>query len=94
MPKKYIDEQEAKIAWYRELGATSKRAAIAVDLVFDRVPAADVEEVKHGEWKGSDFIAGLLSCDKCGAQRNPNFKIGFGAWNYCPNCRRWKDETM
>lgn len=49
-------------------------------------PTADVEEVKHGEWKGSDFIAGLLSCDKCGAQRNPNFKIGFGAWNYCPNC--------
>ena len=41
----YIDLQDAKKAWYRELGITSKRAAIAVDLVFERVPTADVVKV-------------------------------------------------
>ena len=75
----YLDEQEYEEAEADDIPVVFKRD-------IESIPAADVEEVRHGRWKGSDFIAGLLSCDKCGAQRNPNFKIGFGAWNYCPNC--------
>lgn len=47
---------------------------------------ADVAPVMHARWKDSDFIKGMLTCTNCGAQRNPNFKIGGGAWNYCPAC--------
>lgn len=53
---------------------------------LEQIPAADVRPVVSGEWKDSDFIHGMLTCNKCGAQRNPKFKIGGGTWNYCPNC--------
>ena len=40
------------------------------------IPAADVVEVRHGEW-----IEGktLEKCSVCG-------KKGFPDWKYCPNC--------
>lgn len=89
MPKKYIDEQEAKIAWYRELGATSKRAAIAVDLVFDRVPTADVEEVRHGEWINECILDDewYHTCSKCNTESRETF-FDF----YCPVCGAKMDE--
>lgn len=46
----------------------------------------EAEPVRHGRWRDSNFIPGMLTCTNCGAQRNPNFKIGGGAWCYCPNC--------
>ena len=54
--------------------------------LIDEAPIIDAEPVRHGKWGKSNAISGLLSCKNCGCQRNPNFKIGFGAWNYCPNC--------
>ena len=47
---------------------------------------AKAKPVLHGRWKQSDFIPGMLACNSCGAQRNPNFKIGGGGWHFCPNC--------
>ena len=87
MSKKYIDEQEAKIAWYRELGATSKRAAIAIDLVFDRIPAADVEEVKHGEWILEREPNGEPYCFHCSVCDDDFHYISIVTkYPYCPNC--------
>ena len=51
---------------------------------FDNVPAADVVEVRHGEWKHIVYHNGCtpdedMICSECGASGLPN-------WNYCPNC--------
>lgn len=81
MPKEYI-EREALI---EELKRRDFLPVI-VKHAIEAVPAADVAPVVHGRWKQSDFISGVHACTVCGAQKNPNFRIGFGAWNYCPNC--------
>lgn len=49
---------------------------------IEALPSAE----RTGKWKNSDFIPGMISCDQCGIQRNPKFKIGLGTWNFCPNC--------
>lgn len=49
-------------------------------------PSKTSQDTLPARWVQSDFIDGMLSCSKCGAQRNPKFKIGLGAWNFCPNC--------
>ena len=59
---------------------------LKLDDMIDDAPTVDAVEVVHGRWKDSDFINGMMTCTNCGVQRNPKFKIGGGAWNYCPNC--------
>lgn len=49
-------------------------------------PTIDAVPVIHAYWKDSDWIQGMKTCANCGVQRNPKFKIGGGAWLYCPNC--------
>lgn len=41
---KYIKCEDAKAAFCRYMGFTSKRAAIAVESIVDKIPAADVVE--------------------------------------------------
>ena len=53
----------------------------------NRIPAADVAEVRHGEWKKIDvqpyfrkhYSIGNYSCSVC-------HRKGMRDWNYCPNC--------
>ena len=44
-------------------------------------PAADMVEVRHGEWEMQKFP--ITMCSVCGALRNCETERG---WNYCPNC--------
>lgn len=46
-------------------------------------PAADVVDVRHGEWIGKP-IAGMCTvrCSACGMA----FSENSGRWLYCPNC--------
>ena len=69
--------------------------------VFDRqrikeLPAADVEEVKHGKWiwdpNGMAWGLGTWQCSEC-ACRNNNLPMNnrinplvFSGSKYCPNC--------
>ena len=69
--------------------------------VFDRqrikeLPAADVEEVKHGKWiwdpNGMDWGLGTWQCSEC-ACRNNNLPMNnrinplvLSGSKYCPNC--------
>ncbi len=41
---KYIKCEDAKAAFCRYMGFTSKRAALAVEAIVDKIPAADVVE--------------------------------------------------
>ena len=59
----------------------------ALKYAIERVPAADVAEVKHGEWKlcYEDWrkqIAGD-ECSVCGFQ---HFGVSISHYHYCPHC--------
>lgn len=64
-----------------------------VDFVLDcslpNMPAADVVEVRHGEWvEGAEhFTNGFYEaeCSVCGNYIRWN-EGNSGEWNYCPNC--------
>ena len=54
------------------------------------IHAADVEPVRHGEWRKS---GPLLECQSCGELYS---RLGGNAgklWNYCPNCGAKMDES-
>lgn len=77
-----------KYAWKSPV-SDERRVTVDVDLVkfgLDRIPAADVAEVVHGQWIKDDFLSDDVNnaekCSRCGEL------IGwFGNLpNYCPNC--------
>lgn len=98
--KKYIDLAAAKkmhcdicketYVCYRNNIRGETTGACKELQAFDRVPAADVAEVKHGEWIDmGDFIL----CSLCGATWLKEFESYYGKatrlcvrTNYCPNC--------
>ena len=85
----YISREAAKEAFRKwtvdgdELGGVLQ--------VVDAVPAADVWEVKRGEWYGEadgyadgELVYDMWSCPFCGKRfdewdEKPD-------WNFCPNC--------
>lgn len=50
----------------------------AVAQVIDILPAADVQEVRHGRWENDGHT---LACSNC-----HTINIRGIAWDYCPNC--------
>ena len=77
-----------KYAWKSPV-SDERRVTVDVDLVkfgLDRIPAADVAEVVHGQWIKDDFLSDDVNnaekCSQCGEL------IGwFGNLpNYCQNC--------
>lgn len=77
-----------KYAWTSPV-SDERRVTVDVDLVkfgLDRIPAADVTPVVHGQWIKDDFLSDDVNnaekCSQCGEL------IGwFGNLpNYCPNC--------
>lgn len=48
---------------------------------IDAIPAADVVEVRHGQWLPSDIPDSILDkCSECG------FDMGAFTFRYCPSC--------
>ena len=74
--------------------------AIAVLETLDKLPAADVAEVRHGHWDDSK-VAFHRVCSKCGAVVRQDVSLVYllecmekvGALNYCPNCGAKMDEV-
>lgn len=67
---------------------------VAMEAVDD-TPAADVVEVKHGEWRQTTEPCGAwdvdcVECSLCGESwiTDEDFDFDFvkDFWNYCPNC--------
>lgn len=66
---RYIDADKAKEALYIYFGITSKRAALGIDILIDRIPTADVENVVHAHWKYIGMMhdaSYIYECSKCG----------------------------
>lgn len=74
---RYIDAnlvKEALIGW--ETDPTDEE----IEYTIDKIPTADVQEVKHGEWQNN-------TCSNCG--------YGVQPWNntrFCPNCGATMDR--
>lgn len=55
--------------------------------LLEDTPAADVVEVRHGEWIHTDMALFWHSKDKCSEchYHDPQY-IDLSYYNYCPNC--------
>lgn len=86
MTKRFIDVEEldyvmCSIYWGEDEKGNDVyyRTEVALKTNIEQIPAADVVEVKHGEWK--DLSSAEWQCSEC------NYKVE--RWNntpYCPNC--------
>ena len=56
---------------------------------IDRVPAADVEPVRHGKWIKTTDPNTAYTCSRCDNWFLCDTDIDF---NYCPNCGAKMDE--
>lgn len=54
--------------------------------MLNYMPAADVEEVRHGKWVELPPFKGIYTCSLCG-------RWGEYHWNYCPHCGAKMDEV-
>ena len=52
---------------------------------IDKIPTADVQEVRHGKWGKSIFAQDFFRCSLCSAVWNRKFE-------YCPHCGAKMDE--
>lgn len=63
--------------------------AVLIDIneardALNEAPAADVVEVKHGEWISDDADI-LFHCSECDTQVSTSWDYE-SDWDYCPNC--------
>lgn len=76
---KYIDADKL---WNRLISVSENEwvGFDTIDEVLSGMPAADVQEVRHGRWIHKDPSG--TSCSKCGSL----FPMFMGLYDYCPNC--------
>jgi rubrerythrin len=84
MAKKYIDTDTAYEVLTEYYHQKTKVQHEALREALDRVPAADVVEVRHGRWEDTEF--GWL-CPLC-----KKAVCGYNKPNYCPSCGAKMDE--
>ena len=86
MSKEYIDRNEL-LELYQDDKLDLTKTCVPVEVAIQNIkdmPAADVAEVVHGEWKNH-------RCNACG-DVNPTITEDFYGYyisnqlNYCPNC--------
>ena len=73
MPR-YIDAEKIKYTEYINGDVT-----VSKDLV-EKIPTADVQKVRYGEWIESDY--GICHCSECGFE----YKSKAEVTQYCPVC--------
>ena len=88
---RYIDaEKIEKTLWDSLKGYRHTKEICAVKnciLEIEEAPTAEVEEVKHGEWKlcFEDFRK-QIDGDECSACGFQHYGSGISHYKYCPNC--------
>ena len=81
--KEYI-ERGAVLALKQSIGAYGMDICSAE---VKEIPAADVEEVKHGKWVHEHYASGYswIMCSECNTVIH-KILTGGNHLNYCPNC--------
>lgn len=80
MSKEYIEREEVRDAFYMEFDEDY------ADDIVDRLPNADVQEVRHGKWIKSKNERKCSICDYFYFTNTKSF-------NYCPECGAKMDKT-
>lgn len=87
--KEYIEREEVREAFYMEFDEDY------ADDITDRLPASDVQEVRHGKWiyDCSDIGWANYKCSSCGEC----FVLEAGTpqeneYNFCPHCGAKMDK--
>lgn len=86
---KYVEVEGIMRACYDSFLKTGNKAYSEIIALADAVPAADVEEVRHGRWIRETNC--YYRCSVCG-DHHPCTK-GNMDYNYCPNCGAKMDEV-
>lgn len=91
----YIERDAAKAAFCREMGYTSPRAALAADVIFNAIPAANVRTAVRAEWVADPYDPEYMTvdfhCSHCGIVLE-EYCIDGDCWPgktshyFCPNC--------
>lgn len=83
---RYIDADRLKDAFHTDTEHLQSRDEHLFDLIMfeiDETPTAEVEEVKHGEWKLHPDGSGTCSC----CNRTQKFVWDYdNAQNFCGHC--------
>lgn len=88
---KYIEVEGIMRACYDSFLKTGNKAYSEIIALADAVPAADVQEVRHGRWIWDDEG---YHCSECWWHAYGNtLEITQGEWRYCPNCGSKMDEV-
>ena len=89
----YIDKQ----AFLERMKKADRYFMVKFDI--ESFPAAEVEQVRHGQWEGTadgyadgELVYDMWNCSECGfdadgAEEKPE-------WKFCPNCGAWMDGWM
>ena len=91
MADEYISREAFKAeVWSLSTHYLNEWDTLGVLAAADRIPAADVQPVRHGRWIGHDTGNGRLSidedtCSLCGSRFYQIAETGCD-WNFCPNC--------
>ena len=98
MAKEYIERQRAIVDACNSLELYPSEYA-ELENALNRIPAADVVEVLHGQWDGEgdgyadgEIVIDVWYCSECGyciddGTDDPNILP-----NYCPNCGALMDK--
>ena len=79
MDKKYIDADFLKQKISREWDMQELYLPVHFFEAIDDLPAADVQEVRHGYWKERMSTLSSVKCSECGNSHEYDTA-------YCPNC--------
>ena len=89
--KEYIEREKAIEAFddpavERNYGDVCPESVIRV---IERIPAADVREVKRGKWEQvSHFVCRCSNCNKYWINEDDKYDF-----NFCPNCGAKMEES-
>lgn len=87
MNKEYIEREEVRDAFYMEFDEDY------ADDIVDRLPIADVQEVRHGKWEQcfEDWRKQIVGdeCSECGFK---HYGTNIRNYHYCPNCGAKMDK--
>lgn len=77
----YKDAKAVKQVVMEVSGVSFPAMSIRLLAALDKLPAADVEPVRHGHWQKplDKRRRGRVCCSEC-------YGIFWASWNYCPNC--------
>ena len=87
MDKKYIDADFLKQKISREWDMQELYLPVHFFEAIDDLPAADVQEVRHGYWKKRMSTLSSVKCSKCGNSHEYDT-------TYCPNCGARMGENI